>query len=192
MIGRGLGEEGAGVVEPVFALVLNGGYGVGKSTVLDHVGDLLAEAGRPFSLFDVDWFHRSWPPVADDPENVIAEADNLAAVWARYKRGGPRQPVLSGVMTSQADRDRYAAAFGLPVRSVRLEAGHETTVARLTARYGGRREAALTWHLERYEALARRLAEADLDELVVDTDGRTPYAVATTVLGHVGLQGQSS
>lgn len=36
------------------ALLLNGTYGVGKSAVLDHVGDLLAEAGRPFSLMDVD------------------------------------------------------------------------------------------------------------------------------------------
>jgi len=36
------------------ALLLNGTYGVGKSAVLEHLGDLLAEAGRKFSLMDVD------------------------------------------------------------------------------------------------------------------------------------------
>ena len=56
------------------ALLLNGAYGVGKSAVLEHLGDLLAEAGRPFSLIDVDWFHRSWPPASWDPENVVVEA----------------------------------------------------------------------------------------------------------------------
>ncbi|MFK4084571.1 hypothetical protein ACI2LF_10715 [Kribbella sp. NPDC020789] len=44
-----------------YAIFLNGGYGVGKSSTLEHVGDLLAAAGTPFSLMDVDWFHRSWP-----------------------------------------------------------------------------------------------------------------------------------
>lgn len=47
-----------------YAIFLNGGFGVGKSSTLEHVGDLLAEARRPFSLMDVDWFHRSWPPPA--------------------------------------------------------------------------------------------------------------------------------
>lgn len=40
-------------------IFLNGSYGVGKSATLDRVGDLLAESNRPFSLMDVDWFHRS-------------------------------------------------------------------------------------------------------------------------------------
>ena len=30
---------------------------------------------------DVDWFHRAWPPAEDDPESVLTEADNMAAVW---------------------------------------------------------------------------------------------------------------
>jgi hypothetical protein len=52
-----------------YAIFRNGGYGDGKSSALDHVGDLLANAGTPFSLMDVDWFHRSWPPA--DPDNAL-------------------------------------------------------------------------------------------------------------------------
>ena len=56
-------------------IFLNGSYGVGKSSTLDHLGDLLAEHGQAFSLMDVDWFHRSWPTAKDDPDNVMAEAE---------------------------------------------------------------------------------------------------------------------
>ncbi|MGO1339231.1 MAG: hypothetical protein ACTML1_06545, partial [Cellulosimicrobium funkei] len=64
-----------------FGIFLNGSYGVGKSSTLDHLADLFAEAELPFSLFDVDWFHRSWPPAPTDPQNVLTEADNIRAVW---------------------------------------------------------------------------------------------------------------
>jgi len=72
-----------GVTQSGYAIFLNGGYGVGKSSTLEHVGDLLARAGRPFSLMDVDWFHRSWPPA--EHENAQIEADNIAAVWQNYQ-----------------------------------------------------------------------------------------------------------
>lgn len=41
------------------AIFLNGSYGVGKSSTLDHIADLLADAGQPFSLMEC----RLVPPV---------------------------------------------------------------------------------------------------------------------------------
>lgn len=178
---------GSTVAGPAWAIVLNGGYGVGKSTTLEHVGDLLAQAGRPFGLMNVDWFHRCWPPAPDDPDNVHTEAANLAAVWAGYRRAGPRQPVLSGVLTDDADRRRYAAALELPVRSVRLVADASVAAERLTRRYDPDRQEALHWHLQRHETLARRLAESDLDEHVIATDALSPREAAHRVLAHFGL-----
>lgn len=113
-----------------FVIFLNGSYGVGKTSTLDHVGDLLAEALMPFSLMDVDCFHRSWPPGDDDPTNVITEAANIALVWRNYKSTGPRQLVVSGVIASRritsgtkppsnCASDRFAS---LP-RSGKLSAG---------------------------------------------------------------------
>lgn len=170
-----------------WVIFLNGSYGVGKSAALDHCGDLLAEAGVPFALMDVDWFHRSSPPGDDDPDNVRVEAENLAAVWSNYRSVGARQLVVSGVIAGVADRERYETAFALPVRSARLEAGPEVTASRLRRRYSPDQAPALAWHLERYAALTRRLVDADLDELTLATDELSPGAVARHILSHFGV-----
>lgn len=168
-----------------YAIFLNGGYGVGKSATLEHVGDLLAQAGRPFSLMDVDWFHRSWPPAEQD--NALIEADNIAAVWKRYRTAGPRQLVMCGVISTEAARDRYEAAVGCPVRPVRLTADAHVTRRRLRGRYSASQQPALDWHLKRCEEIAARLEAADLDECSIDTTALAPHAVAERILRHFGL-----
>ena len=170
-----------------YVIFLNGSYGVGKSSALDNVGDLLAEHGKAFSLMDVDWFHRSWPPAEDDPENVITEADNMAAVWKNYSRTGPRQLVVAGVIASERDRQRYQRVFALPVRSVRLIAGITVAEARLRRRYSEHQTSALTWHLQRHGELTQRLALDNRDELVIDTDELDPRSVAEEIVEHFGL-----
>jgi hypothetical protein len=160
------------------ALLLNGTYGVGKSAVLDHLGDLLAVAGRPFSLMDVDWFHRSWPPAPGDPENVLVEARAMAATWALFQEAGPRQLVVSGVVADRADLDRYRAALGIDVRCVLLTASPAVIEARLRSRYDEDRRGAQDWHLARHADLAARLRATDLHVAEIATDGRTPREVA--------------
>lgn len=172
---------------PTYVIFLNGSYGVGKSSALDHVGDLLAEHGSAFSLMDVDWFHRSWPPAEDDPENVRTGAANMAAVWENYRGTGPRQPVVAGVIASERDRQRYEKVFALPVRSARLLAGKAVTEARLRRRYDKHQYRALDWHLQRHADLSEQLALEDLDELVIDTDERAPRSVAEAIVDHFGL-----
>ncbi|WP_317231227.1 class I SAM-dependent methyltransferase [Clavibacter sp. MX14-G9D] len=176
---------------PEYAIFLNGSYGVGKTSVLDHVGNLLAARGRPFSLMDVDWFHRSWPVADDDPDNTLVEARAIAAVWAAYRSVGPRQLVLSGVIASASDAARYARAVGMPIRSVRLVAAPRTLEARLRRRYDPDRAEDLAWHRERHAELADRQARADLDEAVIDADDSTSAEVARRVLRHFGLDDAS-
>ncbi|GAA3082055.1 hypothetical protein JOF29_004637 [Kribbella aluminosa] len=168
-----------------YAIFLNGGYGVGKSAALEHVGDLLARAGRPFSLMDVDWFHRSWPPA--EQGNALVEAHNIAAVWKAYRSVGPRQLVMCGVISTEAARDRYAAAVECPVRTVRLTADPGIVRKRLRGRYGASQAAALEWHLERCDEIAARLDAAALDEAVIDTSTLGPLEVAERVLRHFGV-----
>jgi hypothetical protein len=174
-------------VEASYGIFINGSYGVGKTTVLDHVGNLLAAEARPFSLIDVDWFHRSSPVPAFDPKNQIIEARNIAAVWANYQTAGPRQLVMSGVITEVADILRYSDAVALPLRSVRLTAQPSTIEERLRARYDASRQAELRWHLDRWKQLTERLAEADLDEVAIATDGLSSVSVASLIAGHFGL-----
>ncbi len=172
-----------------YAIFLNGGYGVGKSSTLEHVGDLLANAGRPFSLMDVDWFHRSWPPA--DQDNALIEAHNIAAVWKSYRSAGPRQLVMCGVISTTAARARYEAAIELPVRMVRLTAEAAITRKRLRGRYSASQRSALEWHLERCDEIAERLDAADLDELVIDTSRLGPHEVAERTLRHFDLLDRS-
>lgn len=164
-----------------FGIFLNGSYGVGKSSTLDHLADLFAEAELPFSLFDVDWFHRSWPPGSRDPRNVLTEADNIRAVWRNYRRTGPRTPIVAGVIASHADRERYTQCFGLPLRVVHLTASSEVAERQLRTRYTESQHRALTWHLDDHERLARELHRLSSYDLVVDTDHRTPAEVAALV-----------
>lgn len=160
---------------------------MGKSSALDHLGDVLAEVGRPFSVMDVDWYHRSWPPANDDPHNVLTAAANMAVVWDNDRRTGPRQPVVAGVIASEQDRQRYERVFSLPVRSARLVAAAAVTEARLRRRYTRHQSPALTWHLERHLELSSQLARRNLDEVVIETDERDSRSVAERVASHFGL-----
>ncbi|SEF12386.1 Zeta toxin [Arthrobacter alpinus] len=175
-----------------FAVFINGSYGVGKSSALDHVADLMAAARRPFSVMDVDWFHRSWPPAAEDPANVLTEAKNMSAVWQNYRATGTRNLVVSGVIASIRDQARYAEAFDLRIRSVRLVASEEVTRMRLAARYSNDQGLSLDWHLERFQELSESIAQAGLDELVIDTSLLSPAAVAESICEHFDLVGQVS
>ncbi|QGN32242.1 hypothetical protein [Microlunatus sp. Gsoil 973] len=170
-----------------YAIFLNGSYGVGKSATLDHIGDLLAGVGQPFTLMDVDWYHRSWPPADFDKGNKIIEAKNMAAAWGNFRTAGPRQLVISGVIASEQERDRYSQALRLPVRSVRLVATGPVTEARLRSRYTETQNAKYDWHATRYQVLSERLAQADLDEAIIRTDSLRPIDVAAEVLRHFGL-----
>ncbi len=173
-----------------WVLFLNGVYGVGKTSTLDQIGDRLALHGVPFSLFDVDWFHRSWPPADHDPDNVHTEAQNIADVWKNYRHVGRRQAVVSGVMKSAVDRARYSDAFGLPVRPVLLWASSATIECRLHARYSDERSGALRWHLRRHAVLAEKLRQSGEFEAIIETEGVPPSDVARLVLQHFGLDKQ--
>ncbi|WNY33072.1 hypothetical protein Q9Q99_12625 [Curtobacterium flaccumfaciens] len=174
-------------MEASFAIFINGSYGAGKTTVLDHVGNLLSAEERPFSLIDVDWFHRSSPVSVLDPQNQVIEARNIAAVWANYKTAGPRQLIMSGVIADEADKHRYSEAVALPLRSVRLTAQRSTAEARLRARYDSSRQTELRWHLDRWEHLTERLTAADLDEVTIATDRLNPVSVARLIAQHFKL-----
>jgi hypothetical protein len=170
-----------------WAIFLNGSYGVGKSSTLNHVADLLADSGQPFSLLDQDWFIRSWPPASRETGNKVIQIANMAAVWANYRSVGPRQLVICGVLTGQDDLDRYSSALGLAVRPVRLVASAAIAEQRLRNRYGPSEDWKVDWHLEHRAAVDQRIAAANLDELIIDTDAMTPPAVAERILRHFGL-----
>lgn len=164
-----------------YGIFLSGSYGVGKSSTLDHLGDLFARDALPFSLLDVDWFHRSWPLAPRDPDNTVIEAQNLAAVWQNYLLAGPRTPIIAGVIRTPSDLDRYQTVFARELKVVHLVASPDVATERLRRRYDPARCEALSWHLARHVALAADLRRFAGHALTVHTDNLTPVQVAQEI-----------
>ncbi|RZU61243.1 hypothetical protein [Zhihengliuella halotolerans] len=167
-----------------FAIFINGTYGVGKTSVLDHIGDRLEGSARPFALMDVDWFHRSWPPAHAMHGNALIELENMAAVWRNYRTVGPRRLVISGVIESKEDLHRYSDALSVAIRPVLLVADRRTVFHRLRRRYSPQRAGHLQWHLERASGLQERLIDAAPYEARFDTTSDVPAKTAQRIIEH--------
>ena len=171
-------------------IFINGAFGAGKSTVLDLIGDRLAQAQLPFSLMDVDWFHRSSPTASDDPDNVLTEARNIAAVWSNYLEAGPRIAVLSGVITSADARRRYEVALGRRLHVVCLSVSKRIAFERLERRYGGRQPEALAWHRNHWALTASAIERSSENDFIIEADDHSSSQVADMILDYsnrVGL-----
>jgi hypothetical protein len=116
----------------VRAILLTGGVGTGKTTVLQALGELLEERGAPYALVDLDWL--CWArPRTGTPHELLCV--NLAAIAAVYAEHGVEQLVLARHLASAAELDAVRAALtGVEVTAVRLVADAATREARLRAR----------------------------------------------------------
>lgn len=76
------------------ALLINGTVGVGKTTVAEAVGDLLAEAGTAHAVLDLDWLRQSWPAPPGDRFNFNMLLRNLRSIAGNYLDAGATRLVL--------------------------------------------------------------------------------------------------
>ncbi|HEU4561004.1 MAG TPA: hypothetical protein VFS20_24345 [Longimicrobium sp.] len=167
---------------PVPVLALSGPVGVGKTTVLEEIHDVLASHGVPHACVERDALAYSWPPRGHF--NDQAALENLAAVWANFRAAGAGRLVVAGVIERVADLDGYRRAVpGAQITVCRLTAAAATRAARLRAREVG---AGLEWHLRRTEELEAILDAVRLHDFAVDNDARPVREVATEVLARAG------
>lgn len=167
---------------PVPVLAISGPVGVGKSTVLVEIHDVLASHGVPHACVERDALAYSWPPRGYFNEDAALE--NLAAVWANFRAAGAERLVVAGVVERAADLDGYRRAVpGARITVCRLTAAAATRAARLRGREVG---AGLEWHLRRTEELEAILDAVRLDDFAVDNDARPVREVATEVLARAG------
>ncbi len=95
------------------ALLINGTVGVGKTTVAEAVGDLLADAGLPHAVLDLDWLRRSWPAPSGDRFNFEMLLRNLQSIAGNYLEAGATRLVLAGVVEHRNERKWLADAVGV-------------------------------------------------------------------------------
>lgn len=160
----------------MFALVLTGPPGSGKSEVAASLHDSLADQGLDAALVEVDALSRSHPPT--DRERSIS---HLAMMAASYREMGSVLIVITATVEDDDYGEAVLEASGADSRLVvRLDAEPETMRERLLAReppgWGGLPEL-----LNASRRLAVEMQElADVD-LVVSTEGRQPGEVAAQV-----------
>ncbi|ROQ63653.1 AAA domain-containing protein [Streptomyces sp. 840.1] len=169
------------------ALLMNGTVGVGKTTVAEAVGDLLADAGVPHAVLDLDSLRQSWPAPPGDRFNFGVLLRNVRSIAANYLDAGAVRLVLAGVIEQPDERRRLADAVGAGLTVCRLRAEPAVLRERLTRRHEGEPEA-LRWHLDRSGELDAILDRSTVDDFVVDTTTGPLTGIAASVVERAGWQ----
>jgi tRNA uridine 5-carbamoylmethylation protein Kti12 len=160
----------------MFALVLTGPPGAGKSEVASYLHDTLGDEGVDAALIEVDALERSYPPI--DRERSISHLRMLAT---SYREVGSELLLI----TATLEDDEYrlavlAAAAADDHLLVRLEADPETMRERLLSReppgWSGLPE--LLNSSRRLAISMKNLAGVGI---TLSTDGRQPAEVAAAV-----------
>ncbi|MFJ1910460.1 adenylyl-sulfate kinase [Streptomyces sp. NPDC088147] len=169
------------------ALLINGTVGVGKTTVANAVGDLLAEAGIPHAVLDLDRLRQSWPTPPGDRFNFGMLLRNLRSIAGNYLDAGATRLVLAGVIEQHDERKRLSDAVGVDLTVCRLRADLSVIHKRLVHRHDGEPET-LRWHLDRSAELDAILSRVAVDDFTIDTTTRSVPDVAASVISAADWQ----
>ena len=170
---------------PTRVLVVNGTIGAGKTSTAAGVHDVLSERGSRTAFIDGDYLCQAEPFDAADPYKQSLLFKNLAAVAPVYREAGYGLVTISRVVEDPVDRERYAAAFGVPgapaiVTIARVTAPQDVRMARIHAREpeGYWQD----WGFARTVELEDALNSYGLDDVTVDNYGRTAKETAEALL----------
>ena len=172
------------MAEIVPVMLITGPPGAGKTTVAMEISELLDQARVPHALIDLDSLRWCYPRPAHDPFQVKLALKNLAAVWTNFQATGATRLVLADVLEVREDVDKFCIA--VPDGKffvVRLQTPVTTLVSRLKGREIG---SGLDRMLSRAAELAGQMEEAKVEDLLVNTEGKSVTAVAHEVLAHSG------
>lgn len=165
-------------------LVVTGPPGVGKTSVAEEMYDHLAAYDLPHAVIDLDALCLSYPFAPGDEFNNRMALANLRDVWRNYAAAGAERLILVRVVESRDYLDELAGVLpGAAFTVCRLTASTGTLRDRLAQRERG---SAFDKLFRRAEYLAAYLAEHDVADLTVATDGATVPDLARTILTRTG------
>lgn len=166
-------------------LLITGTVGVGKTTVAEAAGQLLAQRGVPHAVIDLDQIRLLWPSPDADRFNLAIELRNLASLADNYRQAGAQRLVLAGVIERRSDLAAYERACGGSVFVMRLLGTASTIDLRLRTRHRDSPED-LAWHLARRSELDAILDAAHVSDADVVIGEREPAELATEALRLAG------
>lgn len=110
-------------------LLVTGVYGVGKTSLVEEVADLLERQALPYAAIDVDWLCWFW--AEDDATADRVRLANLADVVGRYLAAGVRYVAIAHSVPDSAALDELRRAVGIPLRVVGLRLPYSQIRGRL-------------------------------------------------------------
>ena len=160
----------------MFALVLTGPPGAGKTAVLEALSDALTAEGARHAAVEVEALTAAHPPLGDDQWPAPVEA-----ICGLYRRFGYELLLVTATVESDSDLRAVIAAIGADEQVVvRLEAEPETLRRRIIDR-----EPDTFTELDQLVAAAARLSPviAGLQgiALALSTEGERPATVAARI-----------
>jgi adenylylsulfate kinase len=167
-------------VAPLRAILVTGTVGVGKTSTLVAIGDLLAADGEPYALVDLDWLAwlRPDPASGTTVQDVLVE--NLRLVTETFRRAGVARLVLARAVRSAGEVDAIRDALAVTGLTVaRLVAAPAVVEGRLRARDAG---AELAEHLAEAAAFAADAELAGIGDVIIEVDELSIESVARAVL----------
>ncbi|MFC7619589.1 AAA family ATPase [Microlunatus sp. GCM10028923] len=162
------------------AVLINGTVGVGKTTVLDALGDHLAAEGIPGAAADLDELGRLWPNPPGDGFNLAFTLANLRDLSTNARAAGAEKLIMAGVVETLDQRRRFAEAVGGQLHLVRLRADPELIKERIRQRHEQDPEGR-DWHLARVGELTEILDRAAVDDHVIDVTELAPEQTAKRI-----------
>lgn len=161
-------------------MIVTGPVGVGKTTVASGVSELLEQARIAHAYVDIDALRWHYPRRPDDRFSTRLAMKNLAAIWINFQDYGATSLVVSDVIETRSELDRYRAAIpGADIFVIRLTASLRTLQERLKGRELG---PGLEWHLQRAPELSAIMERNTVEDLLVSTDGKTVMQTAEELL----------
>lgn len=165
-------------------LLITGTVGAGKTTVGGEISTILCEPAVPHACIDLDRLCQCYPAPEDDPYNQALMFQNLAAIWANFKRRSPQYLVLIRVVENQAELQHYRQAIPeAALTVVRVVAPKAAIRQRLRQREIGSFFDPL-W--KRSLELAGILDAAQVEDFQVTNDGPSVRSVALAVMEQAG------
>ncbi len=117
----------------VEAVLITGTYGVGKTSVIEEMAELVEERGAAYAVMDLDWLMWFDAGSEDPAAGHRMMLKNLTAVVANYRAAGVRFFLLARAIRDRSELDSLKAELSIPLRVVRLVVPLEEIERRLAS-----------------------------------------------------------
>lgn len=163
------------------AVLITGVYGVGKSSVIEEMADVLEKLKTPYAALDLDWLGWFDTGRGDDAVHDRTYWRNLEAVLANYRAIGIERYLLAQTVENEQALRRFRAVVAMPLHVVRLTADLATIQARLgTSVTSGRKDDLRLAGIQLEEGIG-----VGLEDFTIAND-RPIHQVAQDVIDRVG------